>query len=150
MTVVDEEDAATTVGWSAGAGFLEGLANRDYGKVAASLAPNVRFRALLPPGQQETTGSQAVADTLRSWFGQAEQFQLVDANMGEVAGRLHLSWRIRVRPAPFGIGDGWHVIEQQAYADAAESIVTLDLLCSGFRAERVSDLGLTRRDHMTA
>jgi hypothetical protein len=139
MSVVDEKDTAAAVGWSAGTGFLEGLANRDYGKVAASLAPNVRFRALLPPGAQEMTGPQAVADALRSWFGQAEQFELVDASMGEVAGRLHLSWRIRVRPAPFGIGDGWHVIEQQAYADAAESISTLDLLCSGFRAEHVPD-----------
>ena len=26
--------------------------------------------------------------------------------VGEVGGRLHLSWRLRVRPAPFGIGDG--------------------------------------------
>ncbi len=149
MSVVDEKDAAAAVGWSAGTGFLEGLANRDYGKVAASLASNVRFRALLPPGAQEMTGPQAVADALQSWFGQAEQFELVDASMGEVAGRLHLSWRIRVRPAPFGIGDGWHVIEQQAYADAAESIATLDLLCSGFRAERVPDPGLTRRDHVS-
>jgi hypothetical protein len=40
-----------------------------------------------------------------------------------------------VRPAPFGIGDGWHVIEQQAYADAVDTIGSLDLLCSGFHAE---------------
>ena len=50
-------------------------------------------------------------------------------HVGEVGRRLHLSWRIRVRPAPFGIGEGWHVIEQQGYADAADSIETLDLLC---------------------
>ena len=41
--------------------------------------------------------------------------------------------------APFGIGDGWHVIEQQAYADAAETIDSLDLLCSGFRPDRVTE-----------
>jgi hypothetical protein len=54
---------------------------------------------------------------------------------GEVAGRVHMSWRVRVRPAPFGIGEGWHLIEQQAYADVAGSIEALDVLCSGFRAE---------------
>lgn len=41
----------------------------------------------------------------------------------------------RVRPAPFGIGDGWHIIEQQAYADASEVIDAIDLLCPGFTPE---------------
>ncbi len=55
--------------------------------------------------------------------------------VGEVGHRLHLSWRLRVRPAPFGIGDGWHVIEQQAYANAMDTIASLELLCSGFQPE---------------
>ena len=45
---------------------------------------------------------------------------------------------MRLRPAPFGIGDGWHVIEQQAYPDAMDTIDALDL-CSGFRPDWVSD-----------
>jgi hypothetical protein len=61
--------------------------------------------------------------------------ELIDATVGEVGGRLHLAWWLRLRPAPFGIGDGWHVIEQQAYADTGDSIESLDLLCSGFRPE---------------
>jgi hypothetical protein len=69
------------------------------------------------------------------WFGGAADFELVDAAVGQVGGRLHLSWRVRVRPAPFGIGDGWHVIEQQAYVDAGDTIGSLDLLCSGFHPE---------------
>ena len=40
------------------------------------------------------------------------------------------------RAAPFDIGDGWHVIEQQAYANAGDTIESLDLLCSGFHAEQ--------------
>jgi hypothetical protein len=81
-------------------------------------------------------GPEAVADAFRSWFADAQDFEIVDATVGEVGGRLHLSWRLGVRPAPFGIGDGWHVIEQQAYADAGETIQALDLLCSGFHPER--------------
>jgi hypothetical protein len=138
MSVVDGKDAAAAARWSIGGVFLEGLANRDYEKVAASLAPDVRFRALLPPGPHELQGAAEVAGAFRSWFGDVPEFELVDATVGEVGGRLHLSWRIRVRPAPFDIGDGWHVIEQQAYADASGPIDSIDLLCSGFNAERVA------------
>jgi hypothetical protein len=85
----------------------------------------------------EWEGPERVTEAFRSWFGGADDFELVDATLGDVGGRLHLAWRIRVRPAPFGIGEGWHVIEQQGYADAANSIEKLDLLCSGFNPERV-------------
>jgi hypothetical protein len=116
--------------------FLEALAARDYQQIAATLSADVRFRALLPPGPVEWTGADDVAALFTSWFGGAEDFELIDATVGEVGGRLHLSWRLRVRPAPFGIGEGWHVIEQQAYAEAAETIDSLDLLSSGFRPDR--------------
>jgi hypothetical protein len=125
--------------WSVGGVFLEALATRDYHQMAFTLSRDVRFRAMLPPGPMSWSGADEVAGVFGSWFGDAEDFELVDGSVGEVGGRLHLSWRLRVRPAPFGIGDGWHVIEQQAYADAAETIDTLDLLCSGFRRDRVTE-----------
>ena len=130
------QDNQTVARWSVGGVFLEALANRDYDQMAQTLGPTVKFRAMLPPGPMDWEGPTDVADVFSSWFGTAEEFEVVDAEVGEVGGRLHLSWRLRLRPAPFGIGDGWHVIEQQAYADAADKIDSLDLLCSGFRAER--------------
>jgi SnoaL-like domain len=136
MTVVEEHNTNPVAKWSVGGIFLEALANRDFDQLAATLRSNVRFRALLPPGPMEWQGPEAVAETFHSWFGEAREFELVDATVGEVGGRLHLSWRLRVRPAPFGIGDGWHVIEQHAYAEADAAISALDLLCSGFNAER--------------
>lgn len=129
--------AAAIARWSVGGAFLEGLANRDDHRLAAALEPEVRMRALLPTGPRETRGAEAVVRMLRSWFGDAEDFELIDATVGEVGARLHLSWRIRVRPAPSDIGAGWHVIEQQAYADAGRAIETIDLLCSGFNPERL-------------
>jgi len=135
MSVVAEKDTTTVARWSLGGIFLEALANRNYARMAATLGPTVRFRAMLPPGPMDWEGPEAVTDAFSSWFGAADDFELVDATVGDVAGRLHLSWRLRVRPAPFGIGDGWHVIEQHAYADATETIEALDLLCSGFQAE---------------
>ena len=125
--------------WSVGGVFLEAFANRDYEQLAATLSPDVRLRAMLPRGPMDWEGPAVVAEVFGSWFGDARDFELVDAAVGEVGGRLHLSWRVRVRPAPYGIGAGWHVIEQQAYADAGDTIDALDLLCSGFHADRASD-----------
>lgn len=135
MAIVGDKNANTVARWSVGGVFLEALANRDYTRVAATLGSTVRFRAMLPSGPMDCEGPDSVAEAFSSWFGDADDFELVDATVGEVGGRLHLSWRLRVRPAPFGIGEGWHVIEQQAYADATDAIEALDLLCSGFQAE---------------
>lgn len=128
-------DSQAVARWSVGGAFLEGLTNRNFDQLAETLHPEVKMRALLPPGPMDFAGADVVAGALRSWFGDAQDFALVDAAVGEVGGRLHLSWRLRVRPAPFGIGDGWHVIEQHVYADAGDTIDAIDLLCSGFRPE---------------
>jgi hypothetical protein len=132
----DTQDTQTVARWSVGGVFLEALATRNFDDLATTLAPDVRFRAMLPRGPVEWQGADAVGEAFASWFGAADGFELIDATVGEVGGRLHLSWRLRVRPAPFDKGDGWHVIEQQAYADAGEVIDAIDLLCSGFRVEQ--------------
>jgi hypothetical protein len=129
------QDKQAVARWSIGGMFLEALANRDYELMASTLGPDIKLRALLPPGPMDWEGASPVVDVFSSWFGTADDFEVVDATVGEVGGRLHLSWRLRVRPAPFGIGDGWHVIEQHAFMDAGDTIEYVDLLCSGFRAE---------------
>jgi hypothetical protein len=136
MSTTQHHNVVSVARWSVGGDFLEALANRDYRRMATTLAPAVRFRAMLPRGPMDWEGPDEVSGVFSSWFGQADDFEIVDATAGEVGGRLHLFWRLRLRPAPFGIGDGWHVIEQQVYADAGEAIESLDLLCSGFRPER--------------
>jgi hypothetical protein len=135
MSDIPMKEPSTIARWSVGGTFLEALATRDYERMASTLGPTIRFRALLPPGPMEWEGPARVADAFSSWFGGADDFELVHATVGEIGGRLYLAWRIRVRPAPFGIGETWHVIEQHGYANAADSIETLDLLCSGFHPE---------------
>ena len=139
MSTMRDLAAQPSARWSVGGVVLEALAARDYRQMAATLSADVQFRAMLPPGPRDWNGADDVAAVFTSWFGEADDFELIDATVGEVGGRLHLSWRLRVRPAPFGMGEGWHVIEQQAYADAAETIDSLDLLCSGFHPDRVTD-----------
>ena len=135
MSDTATKEPVTSARWSVGGVFLESLADRDYGRMGTILSPGIRFRALLPPGPMHLEGADEVTAAFRSWFGDAEGFEVVDATVAEIGGRLHLSWRIRVRPAPFGIGESWHVIEQQGYADATGSLQTLDLLCSGFHPD---------------
>jgi hypothetical protein len=121
---------------SAPAGSLvEGLAAQDFAGLGGALAADACLRALLPSGLREWAGAEAIADRFARWFGNTEDFELVEAAVGEVGGRLHLRWRLRLRAER--LGSGWFTVEQQAYADADESgrIARLDLLCTGYRPE---------------
>lgn len=117
--------------WSVAGLLLEGVATRDFARLADCFEPTATMRALLPRGLAEFHGSTEILGAFRLWFGNAEGFEVLDATVGDVATRLHASWRLRVHPTPAG-DDRWHVIEQQAYAHAGDRIDSLDLLCSGF------------------
>lgn len=115
--------------------FLEGLAAQDFGRLGEALTADVRLRALLPPGLREWSGAEVIATQFASWFGNTQDFELVEATVGEVGGRLHLHWRLRLQAER--LGAGWFTVEQQAYADADDGgrISRLDLLCTGYRRE---------------
>ena len=114
--------------------FLEGLAAQDFAKLGGALAADVRLRALVPPGPREWTGAEAIAGQFARWFGDTEDFELLEATVGEVGGRLRLHWRLRLQAER--LGAGWFTVEQQAYADAGDDgcITQLDLLCTGYRS----------------
>jgi hypothetical protein len=116
--------------------FLRGLAAQDFTQLGDALAPSAHFRALVPPGLKEWEGASQIADVFAHWFGDTEDFELLDATAGEVGDRLHLCWRLRLRATR--LGPGWFTVEQQAYADADDEgrISRLDLLCTGYRPER--------------
>jgi hypothetical protein len=113
--------------------FLESLATQDFARLGGALTGDARLRALVPRGLREWTGAEVIADVFTGWFGRTEEFELVEANIGEVSGRLHLHWRLRLRAER--LGAGWFTVEQQAYADtdASGRIARLDLLCTGYR-----------------
>ncbi|MFZ0165732.1 MAG: hypothetical protein WAL12_19310, partial [Trebonia sp.] len=114
---------------------LEGLAAQDFAQLGGALAAGARLRALLPKGLREWTGGEAIAGQFTHWFGDTEDFELVEAALGDVGGRLQLRWRLRLRAER--LGAGWFTVEQQAYADAGEDgrIARLDLVCTGYRPE---------------
>ena len=135
-TTSHSHGAATAVPQFALAGsFLEGLAAQDFAQLGGALAAGARLRALLPPGLREWTGAEMIADQFACWFGDTDDFELVEATVGEVGGRLHLHWRLRLQAQR--LGAGWFTVEQQAYADTGDGgrITRLDLLCTGYRPE---------------
>jgi hypothetical protein len=115
--------------------FLDGLAAQDFTRLHGALAADARLRALLPRGPFEWTGAEVIAGQFAHWFGDTASFELVEGTAGEVGGRLHLRWRLRLRAERLGAGS--FVVEQQAYADTDEAgrIGRLDLLCTGYRPE---------------
>jgi hypothetical protein len=119
--------------------LVEGLAAQDFAELGGALAAGACLRALLPSGLWEWAGAEAIADRFARWFGNTEDFEFVEATVGEVGGRLHLQWRLRLRAER--LGSGWFTVEQQAYADTDESgrIARLDLLCTGYRPEGCHD-----------
>jgi hypothetical protein len=136
MTTPRNHRTAGVVPESAPAGsFLDGLAAQDFARLGGALAADACLRALLPSGLWEWAGADAIAHRFERWFGDTEDFELVEAAVGEVGGRLHLHWRLRLQAERFGAG--WFTVEQQAYADTDESgrIAGLDLLCTGYLPE---------------
>ncbi|MCU1646146.1 MAG: hypothetical protein JWN03_6421 [Nocardia sp.] len=121
----------TETGWPVSGLFLEALANRDFSALSACLAPDVRFRGLIPPGPFDAEGAEATEARFRQWFGGGDTFEVLDATAGRLGSKLYLRWRIRMCDA-----DGAaRVAEQHVFATATDRIKSLDLLCSGWNPE---------------
>jgi SnoaL-like domain len=136
MTTTRDRTAASAVPRPGRPGaFLGSLAAQDFAQLGGTLAADARMRALLPAGLREWTGAEAIASQFASWFGDTEDFEFVEAAVGEVGGRLHLHWRLRLQAER--LGPGWFTVEQQAYAatDGGGRIARLDVLCTGYRPE---------------
>jgi hypothetical protein len=87
MTTTHGHSAASVVPQFAPAGsLLEGRAAQDFGQLGDVLAADARLRAVLPGGLREWTGAQVIA-RFAGWFGDTEDFDLVEATVGEVGGR---------------------------------------------------------------
>lgn len=117
--------------------FLEALAGRDFGRLAAIFAKNARARLLLPRGLEEYTGSDAIVRRIESWFGAASEFDLEGSSEDAIGPLKQLTYRFSL------VRDGStrEVIEQAVFlGGSAEGIESIDLVCSGFhRAPQVAE-----------
>jgi hypothetical protein len=116
--------------------FFHAFGKRDWQGVESLLHPKLRFRALVPDPEnwRELRTSLDAAGAVRywrSWFDEADRFELIKSEAFPVGSRLHLSYRLRLH-----YEDGWQIIEQRMYCDVKDSVIEgLDLLCSGFMPE---------------
>lgn len=124
--------------------FLGALATREFIAAESLLAPEVRFRMLLPRGLVTDQGAHATIGWFRRWFADADPFQVEASRAEQVEGRAAVSYRLRLHNAK-----GWQLIEQHLMLDLASDgrVAAIDLLCSGFRPIRTEEpRGMHRYD----
>ena len=117
---------------TAGERFAQALAAKDAAALSALLADPIDFQALTPGRHWQAGSSGQVAEDiiLGRWFGAGDDIkELCSVASGEVAGRDHVAYRLRVAR------DGRdHLVEQQAYYNTdGEQITWMRVLCSGYR-----------------
>ena len=122
--------------FAAAGSFLEALAAQDFDLIARALEADASMSALLPRGHDEWHGAGEIKDAFAGWFGDSEEFDVVDASVGQVGALVQLRWRVRMRAERRG--PEVMVAEQHVYADFSPSgrIRSMRLLCSGFCTER--------------
>jgi len=112
--------------------FIAALTAQDFETLERLFQPQLRFRALVPHRICEGQTAGEATDWLQRWFGDADEFQMLQSAVAQVFDRLYLSYRLRVHD----VIHGWRVIEQHAYLDVqGNHIADLWLLCSGFRPD---------------
>lgn len=112
--------------------FLDGLAARNFDRLAASLTAGATARMLLPRGTEEHSGREAIVHRIEGWFGSATEFTLQSASEEAVGIRRRVTYRLSV------VRDGQtrELIDQVAFLDVGPmGIERIDLLCSGFQVE---------------
>lgn len=117
---------------TAGAAFARAGAAKDAAALRAVLSDTIDFQALTPGRHflAETGTEVAVEVILGRWFASARVDELCSVAVGEVGGRGHVAYRLRVRA-----WDGDYLVEQQAYFDTDTDgrIGWMRLLCSGYQ-----------------
>jgi hypothetical protein len=110
--------------------LIDGLAAKDFESIAVLLGDDARLRAIVPSRIREEEGREAVVERLRYWFEPRQNLALLETEAEDVDGRMRFRYRFR----GFDSEDGWTVVEQTGFVDAAEGrIAAIDLVCSGDR-----------------
>lgn len=125
-------DRASTA-WPIVGLLLDALTRRDFDSMQRLFADDVRFRALVPPGPFEFETAAAATAIFRAWFGGEDDFEVLDASLGQVGSRPYARWRVRM--APGGRPMESRIVEQHVFTTGTDRIDTLDLLCSGFQQD---------------
>jgi TusA-related sulfurtransferase len=112
--------------------FGQALGTRDHPRVAALLAADARFDALLPGRHLAVSGRDRIAALWVEWLDWATGVDLEDLRVSPVGDRTSLTWRGLLRTDDRDIGD--RLVEQHMVLDVGdEGIDRIELVCTGFR-----------------
>ncbi len=126
-------EPAHPTSWPVAGLLLDALTRRDFDAMRALFAADVRFRGLIPPGPFELNTAADAAARFRTWFGGEDDFEVLDASVGQIGERFYARWRVRMnRP---GSPNEGRVAEQHVFTTGADRIAALELLCSGFQLD---------------
>jgi hypothetical protein len=109
--------------------FLAALGDGDWEAIRAMLADGVQLRALVPSALREAEGPDAVIERFRVWWGELEDFRVVESAVAPAADQV----RVRYLLAGIDRADGPVEVEQQCYFTFDGRITKINSVCSGFR-----------------
>lgn len=112
-----------------GENFLQKLQARDFDSLQDLFQSNVTGRLLITPGLMTVYDSTNLAKKIKSWFGNADHFELMNSKISFVADRLAVNYKFKLHE-----NNVWYECEQQTFSEINdEKIKSFDLLCSGFQ-----------------
>jgi hypothetical protein len=109
--------------------FLDALARKDFGDLAATFHESGKLRGLVPSALRELEGREAIAERFLIW-NEREDWELLEARVEEFADLVRFRWQVASTDSELGR----LVYEQTAYAEIDEGgIAWMNLVCSGDR-----------------
>lgn len=112
--------------------FGQALGTRDHPRLAALLAPEATFDAILPGRHLAARGRDRIAALWVDWLDWATAVEPEALRVSEVGDRTSLSWRGVLRTDDRAIGD--RLIEQHMVLDVGnDGIERIELVCTGMR-----------------
>ncbi len=109
--------------------WVQGVAERDFGRLALLCQPDVRGRLLTPGSFDTVDNAQALEGKFQQWFGESDLIRIEQTQIQRVGEKLSIFYRLLLREK-----DKWSEVEQHVSGFLrADLIGRLDLLCSGFQ-----------------
>ena len=130
-------------GRAVGEAFVEAIESLDFDRLEATLAPSIRFRALVPSSCRRASSSTDARRMIEGWFDGCDRIELELMRAEAIGDRLHVGYRLRVHDR----GGDCYLLEQHGYGDVAGGKLTsLSVVCSGFLAvESLDDRAVSAR-----
>jgi TusA-related sulfurtransferase len=127
--LVPPRSAVDDVAAALGRVFVDAIVGGDFDRLETLLAPDVRFRAIIPDEYQEASTATGARAFVEDWFSGTDSRELLGSTVDLVGDRLALGYRLELTDA------GERRIVEQHVAAAVDGALFCDLalVCSGFR-----------------